>query len=274
MRFRNLNKMVNVLVVLLCMMIMLTACKGGDTESTQGTETSANEVGGSVSGDTTAAETEEPTTEESTTEEPTTEEPTTEEPTTEEPVEYIVWLDAGHGGKKGATSTLDGRIESHDTLRLTLAIQRELEKYDHVTVLMTRTEDVDVANKERPLRANAAGADLFVSIHRNSSVSGEKYGVEGWIDKNDPADSRAAAQMMLDAMEAVGITQNCGVKTGSWDEPDVNYTVIEYAEMPAVLLEVGYLNYARDNELFDTHLDGYGKAIAGAIYDWLTQWVD
>lgn len=198
----------------------------------------------------------------------------TPEVTTEDPVQYVVCLDAGHGGKRGATSTLDGRFESYDTLRLTLAIQRELSRYEDVTIVMTRTEDVDVENKARPEMANDAGADLFVSIHRNSSVSGDKYGVEGWIDKNDPADSHAAAEMMLAAMEAVGITLNCGVKTGSWDEPDVNYTVIEYAEMPAVLLEVGYLNHAKDNELFDKNLDAYGKAIADAIYDWLIEWAE
>ncbi|MBQ4563884.1 MAG: N-acetylmuramoyl-L-alanine amidase, partial [Lachnospiraceae bacterium] len=200
--------------------------------------------------------------------------PTTEVPATEAPIQYVVCLDAGHGGKRGATSPLDGRFESHDTLRLTLAIQRELSKYENVTIVMTRTEDVDVENKARPQMANAAGADLFVSIHRNSNVAGDKCGVEGWIDKTNPADSRAAAEKMLAAMEAVGITLNCGVKTGSWDEPDVNYTVIEYAEMPAVLLEVGYLNHARDNELFDQNVDGYGKAIADAIYEWLTEWVE
>ena len=205
--------------------------------------------------------------------EQTTEEPaekTTEE-TTEAVGEYIVCLDAGHGGLRGATSPLDGRYESHDTLRLTLAIQRELEKYDHVTVIMTRTEDVHVENKQRSQMANDAGADLFVSIHRNSNITGDKGGIEGWIDKNNPPESREVGEMILAAMETVGVTANFGIKTGSWDEPDVNYTVIEYAKMPAVLLEVGYLNYAEDNRLFDENLDAYAKATAKAIFTWLSQ---
>ena len=126
-------------------------------------------------------------------------------------------------------------------------------------------------NKARPKMANDAGADLFVSIHRNSNTSGDRGGIEGWIHCDDPAESREVGEMILDAMEAVGVTANYGIKTGSWDEPDVNYTVIEYAQMPAVLLEVGYLNYAKDNVLFDQNLDAYAEGIADAIYRWLTR---
>ena len=254
------RKLSCLLGVILATIVLLSGCADRKHESTDGTknmtdlpgtEASIDAVGGTVS------------------EETTTEEMTEE--TTEEVKEYIVCLDAGHGGLRGAISPLDGRYESHDTLRLTLAIQRELEKYDHVTVIMTRTEDVHVENKARPQMANDANADLFVSIHRNSNTTGDRGGIEGWIDKNDPPESREVGEMILAAMEAVGVTANAGIKTGSWDEPDVNYTVIEYAKMPAVLLEVGYLNYAPDNKLFDENLDAYAKATAEAIFTWLTR---
>ena len=245
--------------VLMVVIMLLSGCAGGGmsgkNESTDGTENVTNVSGTEASIDAVGGTVAEETTEEA----------------TEAVREYIVCLDAGHGGLRGAISPLDGRYESHDTLRLTLAIQRELEKYDHVTVIMTRTEDVHVENKERPQMANDAGADLFVSIHRNSNTTGDKGGVEGWIDKNNPPESREVGEMILAAMEAVGVTANAGIKTGSWDEPDVNYTVIEYAKMPAVLLEVGYLNYAEDNRLFDENLDEYAKATAKAIFTWLTQ---
>ena len=259
-RKRNLSCLLG---VILASVILMSGCADGSTagknENTGGMENttdvpdmeaSIGAVGGTVSEESTEELTEE---------------------TTEAVREYIVCLDAGHGGLRGATSPLDGRYESHDTLRLTLAIQRELEKYEHVTVVMTRTEDVHVENKQRPQMANDAGADLFVSVHRNSNTTGDKGGIEGWIDKNNPSESREVGEMILAAMEAVGVTANFGIKTGSWDEPDVNYTVIEYAKMPAVLLEVGYLNYAADNRLFDENLDAYAKATAKAIFTWLTQ---
>lgn len=255
------------LSVFLVAIMLLNGCTGGGKsdkpESTDGTENVTDVSGAEVSIGAVGGTVSEETTEDST-------EDTAEE-TTEAAREYIVCLDAGHGGLRGAISPLDGRYESHDTLRLTLAIQRELEKYEHVTVIMTRTEDVHVENKQRPQMANDAGADLFVSIHRNSNTTGDKGGIEGWIDKNNPSESREVGEMILAAMEAVGVTANYGIKTGSWDEPDVNYTVIEYAKMPAVLLEVGYLNYAEDNRLFDENLDAYAKATAKAIFTWLSQ---
>lgn len=195
---------------------------------------------------------------------------------TEETRNYIVCLDAGHGGAQGhgATSTLDGRIESHDTLKITLAVQKALEAYEDVTVVMTRTEDVEVDNGVRAEIANNADADLFVSFHRNSNTAGNKSGVEGWIHSSNPQDSRAAGELILAAMEVVGVAENFGVKCGTWDEPDVNYKIIRLAEMPAVLLEVGYLNSAIDNQLFDQNVDAYAEATAEAIYIWLGDWVE
>jgi len=256
---RRERKMSCILSVLMVVIMLLSGCAGGGTsgknESTDATENVTNVSGTEASIDAVGGTVAEETTEEA----------------TEAVREYIVCLDAGHGGLRGAISPLDGRYESHDTLRLTLAIQRELEKYEHVTVIMTRTEDVHVENKQRPQMANDAGADLFVSIHRNSNTTGDRGGIEGWIDKNNPPESREVGEMILAAMEAVGVTANAGIKTGSWDEPDVNYTVIEYAKMPAVLLEVGYLNYAEDNRLFDENLDEYAKATAKAIFTWLSK---
>ena len=189
---------------------------------------------------------------------------------------YIVCLDAGHGGPqgKGAISSLDGRIESLDTLKITLAVQKALEAYGDVTVVMTRTEDVEVDNGDRAQIANDANADLFVSFHRNSNTAGDKSGVEGWIHSSNPDDSRAAGELILEAMEKVGVSANFGVKSGTWDEPDVNYKIIRLAEMPAVLLEVGYLNSAVDNRLFDENYEAYAKAAAEAIYTWLGEWAE
>ena len=211
----------------------------------------------------TEAQTAEPT-------EPETTPPTTGQ-TSNGSRKFIVCLDAGHGGPggKGAISTLDGRYESHDTLKLMLAVRDALQSYPDVTVVVTRDSDVEVDNGVRAQIANDAGADVFVSFHRNSNVAGDRGGIEGWIHSSNPSDSRSLGECILAAMEKVGVVHNCGVKSGTWDEPEANYKIIRLAEMPAVLLEVGYLNYARDNELFDRYYEEYAEAAAGAIYGWL-----
>lgn len=213
-------------------------------------------------------------TETSTEPEPT--EPETTPPATGEAVDhekrnFIVCLDAGHGGPggKGAISTLDGRYESHDTLKLMLAVRDALQSYGDVTVVVTRDTDVEVDNSVRAQIANDANADVFVSFHRNSNVAGDRGGIEGWIHSSNPSDSREVGERILAAMEKVGVVHNYGVKSGTWDEPEANYKIIRLAEMPAVLLEVGYLNFQRDNDLFDRYYEEYAEAAAGAIYGWL-----
>lgn len=197
--------------------------------------------------------------------------PTTEEAVDHEKRNFIVCLDAGHGGPggKGAISTLDGRYESHDTLKLMLAVRDALQSYGDVTVVVTRDTDVEVDNGVRAQIANDANADVFVSFHRNSNVAGDRGGIEGWIHSSNPSDSREVGERILAAMEKVGVVHNYGVKSGTWDEPEANYKIIRLAEMPAVLLEVGYLNFQRDNDLFDRYYEEYAEAAAGAIYGWL-----
>lgn len=289
-RVRTNRILLVLLITIVAGMVLLVSCRSGqqhDREEMTAEQTSGDgsqnvagtpdeQMTGGAEGEPSEADTAEgETAETETAEEQTTEVETAEaETTTEEsPRNYVVCLDAGHGGNHGAISPLDGRFESDDTLRLTLAVQRELSKYENVTIVMTRTEDVDVSLDRRAEIANEADADLFVSIHRNSNTSGLVGGVEGWIHSSNPEDSRAVGEMILAALEAVGITDNRGVGSGTGDDPTANYKVIRLAEMPAVLLEVGYLNYAQDNQLFDQHLDGYAKAIADSIYAWLNEWV-
>lgn len=238
-----------------------------EDDSTGGTEPTET--------DTTEAEsTEEPTEPEPT--EPETTPPTTGQSVNSDKRKFIVCLDAGHGGPggKGAISTLDGRYESHDTLKLMLAVRDALQSYGDVTVVVTRDTDVEVDNGVRAQIANDANADVFVSFHRNSNVAGDRGGIEGWIHSSNPSDSREVGERILAAMEKVGVVHNYGVKSGTWDEPEANYKIIRLAQMPAVLLEVGYLNFARDNELFDRYYEEYAEAAAGAIYGWLRDTVE
>jgi N-acetylmuramoyl-L-alanine amidase len=218
----------------------------------------------------TGADSTETSTEPKPTEQETTP-PATEEAVDHEKRNFIVCLDAGHGGPggKGAISTLDGRYESHDTLKLMLAVRDALQSYGDVTVVVTRDTDVEVDNGVRAQIANDANADVFVSFHRNSNVAGDRGGIEGWIHSSNPSDSREVGERILSAMEKVGVVHNYGVKSGTWDEPEANYKIIRLAEMPAVLLEVGYLNFQRDNDLFDRYYEEYAEAAAGAIYGWL-----
>ena len=93
---------------------------------------------------------------------------------------YTVVLDAGHGGANPGAA-YNGRQEKDDALRLTLAVGRLLENAG-VNVVYTRTSDIFDTPAQKAAKANASGADYFVSIHRNSSVYPNQYtGIESLV---------------------------------------------------------------------------------------------
>ena len=179
--------------------------------------------------------------------------------------EIIVCLDAGHGGSDvGATSTDGKRYEKDDNLRLTLKLRDELEAMG-VTVILTREDDTTVSLKDRCKIANRKRADLFVSVHRNSSATGT--GIEAWISKRPKDAETITAKSLTKAIsEATGL-ENRGVKKGFRDSTANNYYVNANTRMPSVLLEVAFISSEKDNEAFDKNFDAMASEIAKVIYD-------
>lgn len=170
--------------------------------------------------------------------------------------EYKIMLDAGHGGADpGAVS--DGRQEKDDTLRLTMAVG-DILKNRGVDVEYTRTTDVYQTPFQKATIANQSGADYFVSFHRNSSPMPDQYtGVETLV-YDDSGIKYDMAKNIAGALGEVGF-QNLGVK----ERPGL--VVLRRTSMPAVLIEAGFLNNAKDNALFDEKFDEIAQAIADAI---------
>jgi len=82
-----------------------------------------------------------------------------------------VVIDAGHGGKDAGCVSADGKTYEK-TLTLDIAkmlADRIREAFPDVRVVLTRSKDETVGLNDRAAKANAAGADLFISIHINAS---------------------------------------------------------------------------------------------------------
>lgn len=93
--------------------------------------------------------------------------------------EFIVVLDAGHGGHDPGNSW-NGFTEKHIALDIALRVGAELEKNPNVKVLYTRKSDDFVTLAGRANIANKAEADLFVSIHMNGHKS-QAQGTETFV---------------------------------------------------------------------------------------------
>ncbi|WP_374458622.1 N-acetylmuramoyl-L-alanine amidase [Chryseobacterium taeanense] len=105
---------------------------------------------------------------------------------------FTIVLDAGHGGNDhGANRSYEdiGRIAEKDiTLAITLKVGAMLEKNKDFKVIYTRKIDEYPSLSDRTNLANRSKADLFVSIHCNSSKRPTAYGTETFVqgpDQND-----------------------------------------------------------------------------------------
>ena len=94
--------------------------------------------------------------------------------------DFVVVLDAGHGGKDPGKVTGKGMNEKDIALKIVLEVGELLEKHGGIKVVYTRKTDVFVELKERGRIANKADADLFVSVHCNAHNS-QAEGAETWV---------------------------------------------------------------------------------------------
>ena len=170
--------------------------------------------------------------------------------------DYRIALDAGHGGSDPG-AVYKGRQEKDDTLDLTLAVGDILKK-NGIDVYYTRTTDEYETPFKKATDANNSGADLFVSIHRNSSENPNQYsGVETLVYSDTGLKAEVARNNQL---------EDAGFKNLGVDERK-NLVVLKRTKMPAVLVEAGFINNDKDNYLFDEEFDSIAQAIADGILE-------
>lgn len=94
--------------------------------------------------------------------------------------DFIVVLDAGHGGKDPGKVGYKKVKEKDIALKIVLQVGKLLEKNKNIKVVYTRKTDVFIDLWERGRIANKADADLFVSVHCNAHHT-QAYGAETWV---------------------------------------------------------------------------------------------
>ena len=172
-----------------------------------------------------------------------------------------VTIDAGHGGYDGGAN-YNGRLEKNDNLEIALAVGELLEQ-NGIEVGYTRITDVYDSPNEKARIANEQGSDLFVSIHRNSSPNPNTYsGVETLLYEESGL-KQDVANAINEELAKVGFN-NLGLNVRK------DLTVLRRTQMPAVLVEVGFINTDADNQRLDNSFDETARAIANGIFKTLT----
>ncbi|WP_040193672.1 N-acetylmuramoyl-L-alanine amidase [Clostridium culturomicium] len=164
-------------------------------------------------------------------------------------------FDYGHGGNDPG-ATYKGRKEAEEVLNIGKKVAAEVRRFG-VIVDETRTSDKAVTLKERSNYENKSNYDYFISFHRNAFKPEQARGVETFIYLNPGARAEAMAEKIQKALVAVGFS-NRGVKRE-------NFHVLRETVAPAILVEMGFLDNSKDNQIFDSKKRQIIEALASAI---------
>lgn len=184
----------------------------------------------------------------------------------------VIVIDPGHGDEDFGTHS-NGTPKYHEKyLNLSTAkmLKNFLKNFGY-RVVMTRNDDTFISLENRALFANNQNTRLFVSVHYNSAPSKDAEGVEVFFYRDEGNKSRASqskmlAQAVLDKVIKNTKAKSRGVKHG-------NFAVIRETNMPAILIEGGFLtNEDEMNKLKNAaYLKSIALGIAQGIQDYLAK---
>ncbi|MBQ9757117.1 MAG: N-acetylmuramoyl-L-alanine amidase [Clostridia bacterium] len=177
-----------------------------------------------------------------------------------------IFIDPGHGGPDpGAVG--NGVTEEFVNLNVSLELARLLRNAGYDVRLYRTTSDENVLeNKNADLRsraqtANNWGADYFISIHTNSSTNPNAQGVEAYVYRLGGTSERLAESIVDSVSDVLG-SVNRGVM-------QANFAVLRRTDMPAVLVELGYLT--NTTEALNLNSPAWQRAVAGAIFEGIVE---
>lgn len=188
-------------------------------------------------------------------------------------------LDPGHGGWDMGTIGSRGLMEKDMALDVAQRLGQLLQKNPDYDVTLTRQDDSYIPLEQRASSANAAGADLFISIHGNYSSRGRARGVETYYPVAATADAAASTraensrklaallQTFLHHQEEIinpGLPDR-GVKAA-------NYAVLRSTAMPAALAEVSFVSSPNDEKQLIQ--PSYRQQLAEALYKGIASYVN
>lgn len=216
----------------------------------------------------------------------------------------IVVIDPGHGGVDPGAISVSGHYEKHLTLTVSQELAKMLNGTGRYKAVLTRTNDNFMALRERVVFARAAGADLFISIHADSHGEWETRGASIYTLSADASDKEAAAlaakenkadiiggldlnrqdrdvaHILIDLAQRETMNRSKLFAEQLVEELDrakvallprrphrsAGFAVLTAPDVPAVLLEVGYLSNKTDERaiMSRAHRQRLGQAIIRA----------
>jgi len=179
---------------------------------------------------------------------------------------FSVVIDPGHGGPDPGAIGIGGIRETDVVLEVSKIVKKLLSEKG-VKVRLTRKNEIDLDLPPRVYFANNLNADIFVSIHANASrgrrrdINGlETFYYKGWRGRS------LAKRIQKNILKVSPGSPDRGVKQG-------RFYVIKNTDMPAVLVEIGFLTGRLDARRLEktAHRKRIAYAIAKGILEYFSR---
>ena len=175
----------------------------------------------------------------------------------------IVVIDAGHGGNDPGANR-QGIMEKDIDLAILLELKELFENSkENIHVYYTRTDDSNPTHEQRVGLANKVNADLFISIHNNSTKSGRVSSISGtevMFSKSQEGDftSENLAALCMEELTLALNSRDRGLIDGD------NIYIVKNSEVPVALVEIGFMTNKEELKLLNSK--EYQKKAAEALY--------
>jgi N-acetylmuramoyl-L-alanine amidase len=206
-------------------------------------------------------------------------------------------IDPGHGGRDTGTIGPTGLMEKDVALDVAKRLAKLVEERLGAEVVLTRTEDVSLPLEARTELANQEKADLFLSIHVNSSRYAGVSGVETFylnltrsqadleVAARENAGSNKSLHQLVELVQKIALDdkiqesrdfaahmQNALYRLARDQDPRARnrgvkkapFVVLIGAQMPSVLVELGFISNPAEERLMRD--DNYRQKMAEALY--------
>ena len=221
---------------------------------------------------------------------------------------WVVFIDAGHGGKDPGAIGKSGAQEKKITLAAAHDLAKQLYRTGKITPILSRSDDSYLKLRERIALARRQQSDLFISLHADSAQSDKARGISVFTLSDKASDKEAAAlarnenqadliggpDLGAEDLDAAGellrMFQRESMNQSSYlavailnqisDLPGGNrrghrfagFAVLKAPDMPSVLVEMGFLSNSADekNLLSNNYLRRLNRRLTKAVVSYLS----
>lgn len=221
---------------------------------------------------------------------------------------FIIMIDPGHGGSdSGAIGSNPKILEKDITLKFAKELYSELAKYPDYEVILSRSDDLNLSLEARKQKAKERKANIFISLHVDSNPDTKMQGACVYTLSKQALDDETSAlaerenktdilkndQLLKQNQEIANVlidmvyhdTKNSSVKLAEIIAEELSkeikmldkyhrsagFKVLKGVDIPAVLIEIGYLSNSQEEQLLTSYV--YKKKFAQALIKAINKYI-